>query len=62
MAMEKAQDVAVVEVRSSLDEAWQAFLDRAAGPGDRYDQIRALGGMARARERWRREDRTEVES
>jgi hypothetical protein len=39
----------------SLDEAWQAFLDRAAGPGDRYDQIRALGGMAKARERWRRE-------
>lgn len=59
MAMDKAQDVAVAEVRS-LDEAWQAFLDRAAGPGDRYDQIRALGGMARAWQKWRR-DRAAVE-
>ena len=35
------------------DAAWQAFLDKAAGPGDRYDQIRALGGMARARAAYR---------
>ncbi len=32
------------------DASWQAFLDRAAGPGERYDQIRKLGGMAKARE------------
>jgi len=52
--MDKAHD-AVKEV-NTLDEAWQSFLDRAAGPGDRYDQIRALGGMAKAFERWKRED------
>lgn len=33
------------------DAAWQAFLDCATRPGmDRYEQIRALGGMAKARE------------
>jgi ribosomal protein L37AE/L43A len=32
------------------DAAWQAFLDRNAPGLDRYDQIRALGGMAKARE------------
>lgn len=32
------------------DASWQAFLDKAAGPGERYDQIRKLGGMAKARE------------
>lgn len=55
--MEKARtDEAQQQVRQSpLDVAWQAFLDRAVGPGDRYDQIRALGGMAKARERWRHE-------
>lgn len=44
----------------TLDAAWQAFLDRAVGPGDRYDQIRALGGMARARERWKRESQQNI--
>jgi hypothetical protein len=42
----------------TLDSEWQAFLDRAVGPGERYDQIRALGGMAKARERWKREEQT----
>lgn len=51
--MDKAHD-RVKEV-PTLDAAWQAFLDRAAGPGDRYDQIRALGGMARAFAQWKRE-------
>lgn len=44
----------------SLDAAWQAFLDRVAGPGDRYDQIRALGGMAKARELWKCETTTKA--
>lgn len=35
------------------DAAWQAFLDRVAPGMDRYDQIRSLGGMAKARELYR---------
>lgn len=45
-----------------LDAAWQAFLDRTAGPGARYDQIRALGGMAKAHELWRSETNTGLKS
>lgn len=34
-----------------LDDAtWQAFLDRVAPGLNRYEQIRSLGGMAKARE------------
>lgn len=57
MHMDKttSRDEGSKQVGNALDAAWQAFLDRAAGPGDRYDQIRALGGMAKAHERWRNE-------
>lgn len=35
------------------DEAWQAWLDEAAGPGDRIEQIRRLGGITASREAYR---------
>jgi ATP-dependent 26S proteasome regulatory subunit len=49
----EANAAAALAERRARDVAWQAFLDKAAGPGTRYDQIRALGGMARAREAYR---------
>lgn len=45
-------DAQLAELRAK-DRIWQDFLDSAAGPGERYDQIRALGGMARARAAFR---------
>jgi hypothetical protein len=47
------EDAALVAERNAREAAWQAFLDKAAGPGDRYDQIRALGGMAKARQAYK---------
>lgn len=47
----EAEQAAKQAARRLDDAAWQAFLDSATRPGmDRYEQIRALGGMAKARE------------
>lgn len=37
----------------AADVRWQAFLDGAAGPGDRIEQIRRLGGITEARRGYR---------
>jgi hypothetical protein len=37
----------------TADAAWQAFLDAAAGPGDRFTQIQRLGGMPAARAKFK---------
>lgn len=38
------------EQQRLTDATWQAFLDRVAPGLTRYEQIRSLGGMAKARQ------------
>jgi hypothetical protein len=55
-ALEANEAVARRERDRAEDAAWQAFLDRAAGPGpDRFSQIQRLGGIGPARAAWRAE-------
>lgn len=56
-AKKRAEDAAAEAARAADHEAhrltdatWQAFLDRMAPGKERYEQIRSLGGMAKARE------------
>lgn len=48
--LDAARRRAAADAERVADAAWQAFLDSAAGPGDRLAQIRSLGGIAAARE------------
>lgn len=46
----EAEQTAKQAAHKVTDAAWQAFLDRVAPGMGRYEQIRSLGGMAKARE------------
>lgn len=46
----EAEQAAKRAAHEVTDAMWQAFLDRNAPGLDRYNQIRTLGGMAKARE------------
>lgn len=61
-AAARIQDAAEAIERAERDAkhmaelaAWSAFLLRAAGPGERFEQIARLGGPAKAREMQRAE-------
>lgn len=46
----EAEQIAKQAANRLTDAAWQAFLDSQVPGQERYDQIRTLGGMAKARE------------
>lgn len=47
-AWDKVERAKQEAAHREADNAWQAFLDGAAGPGERFHQIERLGGYAAA--------------